>query len=168
MIRLITMVALLSMTSVAAKSSSHDLKHFSFRDWKAGDTFTADDQRISACKDTAWGKACLLQNRSLSGIDAKRIGVAFGRNGLFTLEIRFASSSLPVIEAALEEKYGQPCSSKSKSVANPLRGAFTMVQKTWCFSDGLATLTPFDGSMSEASFRFGTYDADKQAAVADF
>ena len=164
-----TGAALLALASVTvAQGNTAARAPFSFRDWHVNDPYRADDPRIARCVDIAAGTACVFRDNRIAGVEARQIGAAFGRQGLFALEAKFPSQQSDVVEAALNDRYGPPCETRTERPINALGNRFERRVRVWCFSDGRATLNSITDVITEASFKFATHDAARQMSVQDF
>ena len=166
----------LSIVALAAFAPAADAQRraaparepFSFRDWHVGDAFNPEDHRFLRCTPIPAGNACVFTDDRIAGVDARQIGAAFGRDGLFALEAKFPRDSFGIVEAALNDRYGPPCEQRTRQVRNRLLESFSSRVRVWCFSDGRATLSERLDHIDESAFEFATHDADRQAAINDF
>ena len=165
------MSIMLFLAAVAGAASPTPAKAaaFEFRDWRVHDQHRADDPRLQRCVTIPAGTACAFTDNRIAGVAARQIGAAFGRDGLFALEAKFAASDAAVVEAALRDRYGAPCESRTEHPRQLMTGdKLARLVRVWCFADGRATFMSMTDRRSEASFEFATRDAPRQAAVRDF
>lgn len=153
---------------LAAAKPAPPREPFAFRDWHARDAYLPDDPRILTCTPIPAGTACILVDDRIAGVQARQVGAAFGRNGLFALEAKFPSEHADVVEAALRDRYGRPCEERVEHPMNALMMRFDNRIRVWCFADGRATFKSIHNNVDESSFEFATRDAARQAAVRDF
>ena len=126
------------------------------------------DPRFQKCEAIPAGTACIFVNDWIGGVQARQIGAAFGRNGLFALEAKFPSEKAEIVEAALLQRYGSPCEERTENPMNIFGHRFERRIRVWCFSDGKATFLSMTDKASEGAFEFAVSDATKEAAVQDF
>lgn len=167
---MLSLISILSAVAAATGATPAAAQPaFTFRDWHARDEHQSDDPRLAQCVPIPAGKACTFTDNRIAGVEARQIGAAFGRNGLFALEAKFPSGHGDTVLAALRQRYGSPCETKTERPRQLMTGK--VIPRTiavWCFKDGRATFSSITASRSEASFEFATHDAAKQASIQDF
>jgi hypothetical protein len=95
-----------SLFLFAAIAAVAHLPPFEFRDFTPGDAYVEGDARFLICQPNGAGPACALKDDSVAGVKVHQVGVAYGHNGLYAVEIMFSEEDSEVIEAALRAKYG--------------------------------------------------------------
>jgi hypothetical protein len=153
---------------ITAAAAQPTLPSFEFRGFHPGDSFVQGDTRFLVCKANGAGPACALKNDIVAGVKVHQVGVAYGHNGLYALEIMFDEKDSEVIEAALRSKYGRPCRETVEHPFNAFGVHFDRRVRVWCFKEGDATFKSMTDSASKGSFEFATKDAAAQKAVQDF
>lgn len=168
MLRFIVIAGALVATAVTAAPAKPKKPAFEFRDWHARDAYMDGDPRLKQCTAIPAGTACVFADDKIAGVAARQIGAAFGGQGLFALEAKFASEDASTIETALRERYGKPCEQRIEKPFNVFGHKFERKIRVWCFAEGKATFQSMTDKASEGAFEFATHDAPKQAAVQDF
>lgn len=89
MILTLIVAILAGATPQKSKASPPNRESFEFREWRTGTTYVPGDPRFARCAPIPAGNACVFTDNRIGGVEARQIGAAFGRDGLFALEAKF-------------------------------------------------------------------------------